>query len=131
MYRPALIAGTLSGMIAVIAGAFGAHVIKGILVQEGQYAVFTTGVSFCFYHAFALIFTGIIYKSFPHKIVRQAAWLFLIGTILFSGSLWVMNLLSVIGGSLGPAGVITPIGGLCFILGWLFLFLGILKKEVA
>ena len=130
MYKPALIAGTLSAIVAVIAGAFGAHVLKHILSAD-QYSVFSTAVRFHFYHCFALIFTGILYKSFPYKLLKQATWLFVIGTVLFCGSLLVINLLSIIGGSIGIIGIVTPIGGLCFILGWLFLLLGILKKEVA
>jgi uncharacterized membrane protein YgdD (TMEM256/DUF423 family) len=128
MYKPALIAGALFAALAVIFGAFGAHALKAILPPD-QLMVFETGVRYQFYHSFGLMIAGIIYASFPFKPIRLASSFFITGIILFSGSLYAMTLLSTSGTSLGPIGIVTPIGGLFFIAGWILLFLGIVKKK--
>lgn len=128
MYKPALVAGALFGCLAVILGAFGAHALKEIIPVDQQ-QVFETAVRYQFYHSFALLATGVIYGSFSNKLLRLASSFFMSGTILFSGSLYLMIFLSTRGGSLGPAGVITPIGGLALILGWIYLIVGIVKKQ--
>lgn len=127
MYRQALRWGALMAALAVILGAFAAHSLKAVLAHD-QLMVFNTGVRYQFYHSFALLITGIVYAYYPHKNLRLASTFFLVGIILFSGSLYAMSLLSIPGISLGPIGIITPIGGLFFILGWILFFLGI-KKE--
>jgi len=129
MNRQALIAGSLFAGIAVILGAFGAHALKEILAAD-QLQVFETGVRYQFYHSFALLIAGVVYTSFPNKNIRLAITFFIIGIILFSGSLYAMTLLTTKGISLGPIGIVTPIGGLFFILGWVFLLLGFTKKPV-
>ena len=128
MYKRALVSGALLLALAVILGAFGAHALKQILPAE-QLPVFETGVRYHFYHGFALLIAGILYQSFPDKNMIRAASCFLFGIILFSGSLYAMSLLSAYGISLGPIGIITPIGGLFFIAGWLFVLLAIIKKS--
>ncbi|MES2701637.1 MAG: DUF423 domain-containing protein [Bacteroidota bacterium] len=128
MYKQAMTAGALLAMLAVILGAFGAHGIRPKVTPE-MYAVFEKGAAYHFYHSFALLITGIAYASFPFKQLRLATIFFIVGIALFSGSLYAMALLSITGTSIGPAGIITPIGGTFFILGWLFLFLGIIKKK--
>jgi uncharacterized membrane protein YgdD (TMEM256/DUF423 family) len=130
MYKPGLVAGTLFGMLSVILGAFGAHSLKQILSPD-QLGIFTTAVTYQFYHSFALLIAGILYRFFPYKVLRLASAFFITGIIFFSGSLYLMNVLSTSGRSIGMVGIVTPIGGLFFILGWLFLLLGILKKEAA
>jgi uncharacterized membrane protein YgdD (TMEM256/DUF423 family) len=127
MFKPALKAGALFAMLAVILGAFGAHSLKQVLT-ENMLAVFETGVRYQFYHSFALLAAGILFSEYPSKQVSRAALFFTIGILLFCGSLYVMVVLSIFGYGLGIVGVITPIGGLFFILGWLFLFIGISKK---
>lgn len=114
--------------LAVILGAFGAHSLKAVMAPD-QLVIFHTGVSYQFYHSFALLLTGIVYGYYPHKNLRLATTFFLVGIILFSGSLYAMTLLSIEGIGLGPLGIITPIGGLCFIIGWILFFFGI-KNEV-
>ncbi|MBS1644397.1 MAG: DUF423 domain-containing protein [Bacteroidetes bacterium] len=128
MYRPALIGGIVGAALAVILGAFGAHKLKE-LVDATQLAIYEKGVSYQFYHSFALLATGILYSAFPNKLLRWASSLFVAGIVLFSGSLYLMVGLATSGGSIGAAGVITPIGGLCFILGWIMLLLGVLKRN--
>ena len=129
MYKTALIAGILFAALAVILGAFGAHALKPLLTPE-QLNTFETGVKYEFYHALALLATGIIYSVFPFKPVRYASICFIIGILLFSGSLYAMTAMKL-GGEvgLGGLGILTPIGGLFFILGWLMLVLGVMKKK--
>jgi uncharacterized membrane protein YgdD (TMEM256/DUF423 family) len=128
MYKQALTAGALFAMLAVILGAFGAHALKVRLTPE-QLAAFETGVRYQFYHSFALIIAGVLYASFPARQIKLATTFFVIGILCFSGSLYAMTALALSGGSIGAGGVITPIGGLFFILGWLFTFLAIVKKK--
>ena len=134
MYKPALIAGIISGMLAVIIGAFGAHTIKPLLLAipdrgPDLLQAFHTGVSYQFYHVFAMLATGILYMAFPGKSLVWANFLFILGTICFSGSLYLMGMLAVKGMTIGKVGILTPIGGLFFIAGWISLLLGILKKS--
>ena len=128
MYKPALTAGALFAMLAVVFGAFAAHALKAKLSVD-MLQVFETGVRYQFYHSFALLITGILFSSYPNKSIKLAGTFFIIGILLFSGSLYAMAFLSISGASIGPVGIITPIGGLFFILGWILLFLGIIKKK--
>lgn len=132
MFKPALIAGSAFAALAVVLGAFGAHGLKSVLEKlhlEPYLDVFNKGVTYQFYHAFALIVAGILFSTFPFDNIKWATWLFTAGIIMFSGSLYLLVFLKTRGMSIGPAGIITPIGGLCFIAGWIFLLLAILKKS--
>jgi uncharacterized membrane protein YgdD (TMEM256/DUF423 family) len=128
MYKPALVAGCLFAGLAVALGAFGAHALKAVFSPQ-QLSIYDKGVTYQFYHSLALLAAGILFSSFPFAGVRWAAWLFMAGIVLFSGSLYVLAGLQSKGMSIGPAGIITHIGGLCFIAGWLVLLLSILKKA--
>lgn len=128
MYKPALVAATISGILAVIIGAFGAHGLKN-MVEPHQLPVWEKGVQFQFYHTFALMVVGMLYALHPFQSLRVATVLFLLGILFFSGSLYAMVGLSVRKISIGPAGIITPIGGICFIGGWICLLLAILRKH--
>jgi len=120
--------GAFFAALAVILGAFGAHALKARLTTE-MLTVFETGVRYQFYHSFALLVTGIVFSFIPGKNVKLASLFFITGIILFSGSLYLMAFLSISGISIGPAGIITPLGGLFFILGWILLFLELFKKR--
>jgi len=128
MYKPAIVTGIVTAALAVILGAFGAHGLKSQVTPE-QLGIFEKGVTYQFYHSFALLAAGILYSAYPNKVLRAAAPLFTSGILLFSGSLYLMVGLSISGGSIGGAGIITPIGGLCFIAGWIALLTGVLKKK--
>lgn len=128
MYKPALLGGTISAALAVMLGAFGAHALKEILTPQ-QLGTFEKGVTYQFYHSFALLAAGLLFSAYPFSEVRWAAWLFMAGVVLFSGSLYLLVTLQHKGSSIGPAGILTPIGGLCFIGGWLCLLLALLKKS--
>ena len=112
--------GALSAFLSVAAGAFGAHALKAKLSAEGL-AVFETGARYQMYHALALIAVGLLARG--RSLVDVAGWSFLIGTILFSGSLYALALTGE-----RKLGMITPLGGLAFLVGWLAL--AILVREV-
>lgn len=128
MYRQALISGAFFAMLAVVLGAFGAHALKEKM-SANMLQVFETGVRYQFYHSFALLVVGVLYQYYAVKNLEMASLFFIIGIALFSGSLYAISLLSINGGSIGKAGIITPIGGLFFILGWVQLLWGILKTK--
>lgn len=128
MHKTFLIWAALLGALAVILGAFGAHKLKELVPPE-TVGTFQTGVTYQFYHVFALLAVGILYAHVPGPQLVWAGRLFLIGILLFSGSLYMLTLLKAtetVG--LRGIGAITPIGGLAFIGGWVMLLLGILKK---
>jgi uncharacterized membrane protein YgdD (TMEM256/DUF423 family) len=87
-------------------------------------------VQYQFYHALALLITGIIYDRYPNKLIKRAATCFIAGIILFSGSLYLLTLLKATATvGLNGIGIVTPFGGLFFIAGWLLLFAGIYQKK--
>jgi uncharacterized membrane protein YgdD (TMEM256/DUF423 family) len=118
MERIFIVIGALSAFIGVAAGAFGAHGLKSRISPE-MLSIFEVGVRYQMYHAFALIATAWVAAKWPSSIVAVAGWFFVIGTILFSGSLY---LLSVSGVKL--LGAMTPLGGLSFLAGWVCLAWG-------
>lgn len=129
MHRRYLLTGSLTAAIAVALGAFGAHGLKQVVAPE-TVATFQTGVQYQFYHALALLLTGIIYERYSNLFIKRAGFCFITGIVLFSGSLYLLTVLKAtetVG--LNGIGIITPFGGLFFIAGWLFLFAGILRKP--
>jgi uncharacterized membrane protein YgdD (TMEM256/DUF423 family) len=107
--------GALSAFIAVAAGAFGAHGLKTRLSPE-MLAVFEVGVRYQMYHALALLACAWAYTRWPGTLVATAGWLFVAGTLVFSGSLYVLSLTGGRG-----LGAVTPFGGLALLAGWLCL----------
>jgi len=129
MHKTYLWAGALTGAIAVSLGAFGAHALKQI-VPPDTVSTFQTGVQYQMYHSLALLATGIIYERYPVKFIKWAGICFILGIVLFSGSLYFLTLLkatAIVG--LQGVGIITPFGGLFFIAAWLFLLFGIARKN--
>jgi len=112
MERVFLALGALSAFIGVAAGAFGAHSLKNRMSAE-MLTIFEVGVRYQMYHAFALIAVAWVQEKWPSTIVTTGGWLFVIGTILFSGSLYLLSLSGV-----SWLGAITPLGGLAFLAGW-------------
>ncbi len=116
MARLFIAVGAASGFVAVAAGAFGAHALKRRLPDE-LLAVFQTGVQYQMYHALALLAVGILCVTrAPTQLLAAAGWLYIAGTLLFSGSLYALALTGVRG-----LGAVTPLGGLAFLAGWLLL----------
>ena len=116
-----MIAGVL-GFLAVALGAFGAHALKARL-EPGQLVVFETGVRYQMYHALALLAVAMLADRRPCGALNAAGSLFLAGVLLFSGSLY---LLSTQGWRwLGP---VTPLGGVCFLAGWIALAIAAARR---
>ncbi len=124
--RIILATGSITGMLALMTGAFGAHGLKDVLTANGRIETFNLAVEYQFYHTLALLATGILSIYAPSKKFGYAAISFIAGIIFFSGSLYFLALLNK-----PILGAITPIGGVCFILGWLFLFLGVSQNKKA
>jgi uncharacterized membrane protein YgdD (TMEM256/DUF423 family) len=123
MHRKFLLSGILLAGLAVVFGAFGAHALKAILAEE-KLAIFETGVRYQFMHAIALIVFSyyLVEKNKEGKLtksVQLTGSLFLLGTLFFSGSLYALAFQPLLAISytkwIGP---VTPMGGLCYILGW-------------
>jgi len=115
---------SLNGLLAVALGAFGAHGLKGKLSAE-LFSAFQTAVQYHFYHTLALLVVGLLLLRFPAErwLVGSGAC-FTLGLLLFCGSLYALAL----GGPrwLGP---VTPLGGLCFMLGWGALFVSLMRQS--
>lgn len=119
----------LLGALAVVLGAFGAHALKQLL-SDKYLAVFETAVRYQFYHVFALVAVGILFKEFPNVYLLWSGRLFCYGILIFSGSLYLLTLLGALGQQgFRWVGAITPIGGLCLIAGWILMVLGITNKN--
>ena len=119
--------GAIVAMAAVALGAFGAHGLKESLSPE-RLDIFHTGVRYQFYHAFALLFLGLWAKTSPeNKMISRAGIAFFIGIVLFSGSLYMLSIRDLVNWPVSWLGPITPLGGVSFIVGWVFVLLGINK----
>ena len=121
MVNRILVIGACAALIGVAVGAFGAHGLRPIL-SEKMMAVFETGVRYHLVHALAMLIAGLSVHWFSHRIFVWAGWSFLIGLLLFSGSLYTLALLDIRG-----LGILTPFGGLAFLTGWGFLAWGYWK----
>jgi uncharacterized membrane protein YgdD (TMEM256/DUF423 family) len=97
----------------VLAGAFVAHALRGHLAPD-MLAAFETGVRYQLVHALTLVLVAIVLRLAPSRATRVAGWLFVAGSVLFSGSLYALSVSGV-----RALGAITPLGGLCFLGGWL------------
>ena len=121
--------GALAALLAVVIGAFGAHGLKAVL-NPAQLNTFEIGVRYQFYHSIAMLVAGLLYFHIPEKTILTGGCFFLVGILLFSGSLYLLASREVLGISswtfLGP---LTPIGGVFFILGWGMMVLGIGKSN--
>jgi uncharacterized membrane protein YgdD (TMEM256/DUF423 family) len=105
------------GAAGVALGAFGAHGLKA-RVSADMVAIWETGARYHVFHALALLATGWACERWPGSLAAGAGWLFLVGIVLFSGSLYALALSGV-----RSLGAITPVGGACFIAGWVCLAL--------
>jgi uncharacterized membrane protein YgdD (TMEM256/DUF423 family) len=122
MAKTILMTASILLALAVALGAFGAHGLKSQLSSE-MMQTYKTGVEYHFYHALGLLLIGILAVSFPSELLKWSAILITAGIILFSGSLYALNISGI-----KWLGAITPIGGLSFIAGWILVFLAVWKK---
>ena len=112
---PLIVAGAVDAALAVGLGAFAAHGLKDRL-DATALAVFETGARYQMYHALAIVLCGTLVARYPAA--QPAGWIFQLGIVLFSGSLYVMGLTGI-----RSLGLITPFGGFAMLLGWAFLAL--------
>lgn len=119
-----LIIAGIFGALAVGIGAFGAHGLEATLTANGRLETYETAVKYQFYHTLALLLLGILMLNLSHDYFSWAAWSFIIGTVIFSGSLYTLSLTNITW-----LGAITPIGGLALIVGWVFLILGVARAN--
>ena len=128
MNKQIIITASLLGALAVIAGAFGAHALKASLSPR-QLEVWQTAVQYQFYHVFALLFLS-TFTRFKNKVIATTYYLFTIGIVLFSGSLYLLACRDLLGlPGLNVLGPVTPIGGLLFIMGWISLAVAAFRNK--
>jgi uncharacterized membrane protein YgdD (TMEM256/DUF423 family) len=114
----------LFGFLSVALGAFAAHGLKDIL--DAKYLeIFHTGVTYQFYHTLALGLVISIWEKSEKKLLKYAAFFFIIGIMIFSGSLYILALTQK-----DWLGAITPLGGLSFLIGWFFLLIGFVREKL-
>jgi uncharacterized membrane protein YgdD (TMEM256/DUF423 family) len=118
-----LVLASLFGLTGAGLGAFGAHVLKPVLSSE-MLTVFETGVRYQMYHTFALIVASCAFRSTQGSWFRISAWLFSMGIVLFSGSLYLLSTTNTTW-----FGYVTPLGGLLFLGGWGVLGFGFWKER--
>jgi uncharacterized membrane protein YgdD (TMEM256/DUF423 family) len=116
------------GAIAVGLGAFAAHALKERLLPENL-QIFETAVKYQFYHVFVLLIAGVIFNSNPIKL-KWTGNLFITGIIIFCGSLYLLAFSKQYNWGINWLGAIIPLGGVCFIAGWLLLAMAFKKSTL-
>ena len=111
--------------VGVLLGAFGAHSLEN-MVEEKAIETFRTGARYQMIHALALLAVAFASTRWPGPLVQASGWLFVLGIALFCGSLYAITFTGI-----RTLGAITPIGGLCFISGWICLGLAALRSSNA
>ena len=116
-----LTAGAISGALAVLLGAFGAHLLKQ-MISPDLLEVYKTGIQYQFYHTFALLGVGMLMNFKPTKTLKWSGYLFIAGTTIFSGFLYLLAITGI-----KSLGMIVPIGGLTLVAAWICLLIHVLK----
>ncbi|WMJ74805.1 DUF423 domain-containing protein [Cytophagaceae bacterium ABcell3] len=124
MQKIFLIAASISGALAVMIGAFGAHALRATLEAAGRTETFETAVKYQFYHSLALLAAGIICSFYQSRLLDYAGYCFIGGILIFCGSLYILILSGVT-----KWGAVTPIGGLLFIAGWILMCISFFKMQ--
>ena len=122
MEKQWIVLGSAFALTAVALGAFGAHALRNMLQAESL-AIFETGVRYQMYHALGLLAVGVLAPYLTSPPVAVSGWLFTIGIVIFSGSLYALSWSGI-----GILGAITPIGGLCLLAGWGALIISALRS---
>ena len=115
--------GAFFGLLSVVAGALAVHSLRGVL-EAGALDTFGTAARFQMYHALALLATGLLADRIKSRLITLAGGLFTAGTVIFSGSLYILALTGI-----GAFGAVAPVGGLSLIAGWTALIFGILGNK--
>lgn len=120
-YAKLLIAASLFGIVGVSVGAFGAHFLKS-RIDANDIETLKTGVLYLFFHTLMILIVILLARTDrDSRLLKSAGLFYAIGVVLFSGSLFIIATKSLIGLQLGYFGILTPMGGLCFIIGWILL----------
>lgn len=122
--KQTLLVASALGLLAVSLGAFGAHALKSLLVSNGRLDTYELAVRYHFYHTLALLAVAILMDKYSTASLRLSVLFFLIGTILFSGSLYALCLLNI-----SKFAIVTPFGGVFLIAGWATLFISVLRNP--
>ncbi len=110
----------IMGVLSIIMGAFGAHIISG-KISEKYMDIYNTGTDYLMFHALALLALTFMNRYISRAYLNTIYYFFVIGVVLFSGSLLVISLSELTGMGIGSLGILTPIGGLLLIIGWIIL----------
>lgn len=124
MNRTLVIAAGLFGAVGVALGAFGAHGLSTLLDANNHAGTYQTATQYLLVHTLALLFTAIAVQEWPGTLTRWAGYLFIIGILLFSGSLYLLSVLN-----LSILGAVAPFGGAALIAGWLALGLAAWRHQ--
>jgi len=122
--RQTMLGGSILGLLGVALGAFGAHALKGLLMENGRMETYELAVRYQFYHAITLLTLGSLPEKFGSSMLRWASLFIFIGVLLFSGSLYGFALTNVTGFAL-----VTPLGGIMLLIGWGALTYSLLSKK--
>ncbi|MBV9960620.1 MAG: DUF423 domain-containing protein [Parafilimonas sp.] len=127
MNKTYLITAAILGALSVVLGAFGAHGLK-TKMNADAFDIFETAVKYQFYHVFALLAVAILSQFIPGNLINWSGKCFIVGIIIFCGSLYLLAYFKMINNQqMNWLGAITPIGGLCFIAGWILLAVAAIK----
>ena len=122
--KQTLLAGAILGALGVALGAFGAHALKDLLIKNGRLETFELAVRYQFYHVLALLFIGILMEQYGSPRMNWSSLSIFVGVVLFSGSLYLFALTNA-----KTFAMITPIGGLFLLGGWIVLIYAIITKD--
>lgn len=120
--------GAIGMAISISLGALGAHQLKKVL-SPNSFEIFHTGVDYLLYHSLAFLLLASLSQYFSEKVLKSCARLFGLGILLFSGSLFAICFFQTKGIAVPVwLGIMTPVGGLCFIVGWVLVTIGVIKR---
>jgi uncharacterized membrane protein YgdD (TMEM256/DUF423 family) len=111
--------GAISCFMAVVAGALGSHGLKEVIMRMNGTTNFSKATDYMFYHGLALIFMALMVDRHPQALFKYVGWLFLTGSVLFQGNLFMISLTGA-----SPLGFLTPVGGICLMAAWLLMAIG-------
>ena len=120
-----LISGALACFLGVVTGALGSHALKEVLARSGGTSNFDLATAYMFYHGLGMIAAGVLKSQFPGVSFQYAGWLFMAGTVLFQGNLYLIAL-----GNLRTFQMLTPVGGVFLMLGWLVMAVQVLRVRL-
>ncbi|MCF8339949.1 MAG: DUF423 domain-containing protein [Chitinophagaceae bacterium] len=129
MHRYLIRIGAILGALSVMFSAFSAHFLQPIMSSKDFYS-FQTAINMEFFHSIGLMILGILGKRYPTPYINWSGIMFIVGIVLFSGSIYLLTLAgSIFDTKISMVGLITPVGGLLLFAGWVMLLLGIPESK--